>query len=293
MRRIHATAIWIVRGMYMRIDLLASGSKGNACLVRDGTTCILIDCGSTKKYLFSALAKVGADPDEIDAVLITHDHADHVSQIRHFADHTIYSPVEIPDIETLHVQAMKPFVIETLKITPIALSHDAPHTTGYIFENGSEKLVYVTDTGYVSERYFALMKGADTVIMESNHDVGMLMRTRRPHYVKARIYSDEGHLCNEDCAAVLDAVTTENTKTIFLAHLSQEGNTREKALAVSSDLLLAHHHDLNRRLVVAAAGQFEILTRGDTDEEMDYGTVYRAVGMECGTDLCPDQKNNI
>lgn len=264
----------------MRIDLLASGSKGNACLVRDGSTCILIDCGTTKKYLCDAIAKVGSCVDEIDAVLITHDHSDHISQIRTFKEHAVYAPVEIPDVDVFHVEPEKPFVIETLKVMPIALSHDAFHTTGYILENGREKLVYITDTGYVAQRYLPLLKGADYIVMESNHDVDLLMQTRRPQYIKARIVSDSGHLCNEDCADLLTKIVTKNTKSVFLAHISREGNTREKALQVTADALLDMHAELNKDLFVCAAGQYEILTKGERDEEMDFGSVCRAVGME-------------
>lgn len=267
----------------MRIDLLASGSKGNACVVRDGTTCILIDCGSTKKYLSEAMRKVHVTHDDIDALLITHDHSDHISQLGMFKDLPVYSPVELSDVESFHVEPMKPFFIETLKVTPLALSHDAPHTTGYILENGIEKLVYITDTGYVRDTYFPLCKGADYIVLECNHDVEMLMHTRRPQYVKARIFSDEGHLCNEDCADVLDHIVTVNTKTIFLAHISQEGNTRERALEVVCEKL-KHHKDISDKLVICAAGQFEILTKGERDEEMDYGSVCCAPRVEYGFD---------
>lgn len=267
----------------MRVDLLASGSRGNACVVRDGTACVLIDCGTTKKYLTSSLEQVGAAHDSIDAVLITHDHSDHISQIRMFADLSVYSPVEIDGIETFHVEAMKPFFVETLKITPLALSHDAPHTTGYIFESGAEKLVYITDTGYVRQEYDPLLKNADIIVMECNHDVGMLMKTRRPQYIKSRIYSDEGHLCNEDCADVLDRIITGRTQTVFLAHISREANTRELALATVCDRLISHP-GLNPKLTVCAAGQYEILTKGESDEEMDCGSVSCALGMECCAD---------
>lgn len=278
----------------MRVDLLASGSKGNCCIVRDGTTCIMIDCGTTRKYLKGAMEKAGVHHDDIDALLITHDHTDHISQLKLFADLPVYSPVELMETDVFAVRPMRSFYIETLKITPLALSHDAPHTTGYILENGQEKLVYITDTGYVNEKYFPLLKDADTIVMESNHDVQMLMHTSRPQYVKARIYSDEGHLNNEECAEVLDHIVTGKTKMIFLAHISQQGNTREKALEETMKVL-RQRTDLNPALKVCAAGQFEILTKGETDEEMDCGTVFCSAGVErraeC-TGLFKEEKRN-
>ncbi len=264
----------------MEFALLASGSKGNCFLLRDNGTAVMIDCGTTKKYLLQSMQKAGYSKEEIDALLITHDHSDHISQLRHFSDLPVYAPVELDEADVFLVRPMQSFAVETLKITPVALSHDAPNTTGYVFENGTEKLVYITDTGYVNERYTELLKGADYIIMESNHDVGMLMATRRPQFLKARIYSDQGHLNNEDCAAVLDRIVTEKTKMIILAHLSQEANTRELALETSRRALLAHKGSLNRNLVLCAAGQYEIIRKGTGDEEMDCGTVCCHAGLE-------------
>lgn len=263
----------------MRIDLLESGSRGNACVVRDDHTCILIDCGGTKKYLMTALAEVGVSLDDIDALLITHDHSDHISQIKHFRELTVYAPVAIDDVDVMHVEPMKEFVVASCKVLPLALSHDAMHTTGYVLDNGQEKLVYITDTGYIKEEYLPLLQDADYIVMECNHDVDLLMQSRRPQYVKARIYSDEGHLCNEDCADILARILSPKTRTVFLAHISQEANTRELALDVVCQRLRGLQ-DLNKDLVVCAAGQFEILTGGDKDEEMDCGSVSCALGME-------------
>ena len=266
----------------MKFVLMASGSKGNSFLLRDDQTTIMIDCGSTKKYLTGCLEELGVAIPDLDALVITHDHSDHVSQIRHFREVSIYSPVEIPDLDVFQVRPLQKFTIGSLEFTPLPLSHDALNTTGYIITNGVEKLVYITDTGYVNERYLPLMKGPDYIVLESNHDVGMLMRTRRPQYLKQRICGDEGHLNNEDCAEVLNRTVNENTKMIVLAHISQQANTREQALEVSRNVLL-HEHDgnLNGKLILAAAGQFEMIRKGwDNEEEMDPGSVSCALGME-------------
>ena len=270
----------------MEYAMLASGSKGNCFVLRDDTACIMIDCGTTKKYLKTCFEKLGIAKDEIDALLITHDHSDHVSQIRHFRDLSVYSPVDIPDTDVFHITPLKPFTVETLKITPVPLSHDALNTTGFIIENGREKLVYVTDTGYVNQRWLAMMKGADHIIMESNHDVGMLMKTARPQYLKARIYSDQGHLCNEDCAEVLNQIITGNTHSVILAHISQEANTREKALETSVTYLKQNHRGpLAEDLVISAAGQYEIIRRRWNHEEMDPGSVSSSACVERMADL--------
>ncbi len=270
----------------MRFSLLASGSKGNCFVLKDGTTCIVIDCGSTKKYLTKCFDELGISRQEIDALLITHDHSDHIAQINMFADTAIYAPVEIEDVETFRIRPMKPFVIETLKITPLPLSHDALNTTGFVIENGTEKLVYITDTGYVNQKYIPLLYDADYIVMESNHDTQMLMRTRRPQYLKARICGDQGHLCNEDCAEILAKIVSANTKMILLAHISQEANTREKALAVNSARLKEMKgFRFHPELVICAAGQFEITGRGMRNEKVDCGSVCDPVGMERLADI--------
>ena len=270
----------------MEYAMLASGSKGNCFLLRDGTSLIMIDCGTTRKYLKECFEKLGVKREALDALLITHDHSDHVSQLRHFRDLAVYSPVELPDTEVFMVRPLKPFVIETLKITPIPLSHDALNTMGYVIENGTEKLVYITDTGYVNARYLPLLTGADYIIMESNHDMKMLMQTARPQYLKARIYSDQGHLCNEDCASILNEIITETTHSVILAHISQEANTRQQALTASVSYLKKNHTGrLAEDLTISAAGQYEIIRRRWNHEEMDPGSVYCAAGLEYNPDL--------
>jgi phosphoribosyl 1,2-cyclic phosphodiesterase len=264
----------------MDFALLASGSKGNCFLLKDEGTTLQIDCGTTKKYLRECFQALHHKEEDTDALLITHDHSDHVSQIRMFQDLNIYSPIEIPDIDTFRVRSLQKFHVGNLQITPIALSHDALNTTGYIIEDGQEKLTYVTDTGYLNERYYPLIQGSDYIVMESNHDVEMLMQTRRPQYVKARIYSDQGHLNNDACAEILDAVVSENTKEIILAHISQEGNTRQKALDTVCTAMYRHHGALHQKLVISAAGQFEMIRKGENDEESDPGSVSCTVGME-------------
>ena len=161
---------------------------------------------------------------------------------------------------------------------------------GYIVEDGIEKLVYVTDTGYVNQKYYPMMKGADYIVLESNHDVDTLMHTSRPQFLKQRIYGDDGHLNNMDCAQVLNSITDENTKMIILAHISQEANTRQLALDTSCDVLLHQHTgSFNKELVVCAAGQFEMIIKGDKHEKTDTGTVKRFIGMESTVDVSIEQ----
>ena len=229
----------------MRIDLLCSGSKGNSCLIRHQNTQLLIDCGSTKKYLMESFKKVNAKVDDTNGVLISHAHSDHVSQLKHF--------------NHLDVIPNQKLIINDLSIQFLGLSHDSPHTIGFVVESDSEKLVYVTDTGYVPNQIKPYIANADYYIFESNHDVNRLMQTKRPMFLKQRILSDSGHLNNEDSSLNLTSLINAKTKNIVLAHLSEEANTQDLALDTFSDVLL--RKDLHPQGIdVRAAKQFEILT---------------------------------
>ncbi len=263
----------------MRFALLASGSKGNCFVLQDEHTTLMIDCGNTRRYLSMRLEELGISPQEIDALLITHTHTDHVSQLKMFSHLPAYAPCDIGRPYT-EVIPEKPFQIEHLTVTPLALSHDAERTTGYIIESWAEKLVYITDTGYVRDAYLPLIKGADYMILESNHDPEMLMKTGRPLYLRMRIAGDSGHLCNEDCADILTRTVTARTKMIVLAHISEEANTRETALAVSREQLLAHH-DRRKDLLLCAAGQKEMILGGEWgDEKMVGGSCRTVIGLD-------------
>ncbi len=217
----------------MKVDVLCSGSKGNSCLIRHNQTQLLIDCGSTKKYLLNAFNQVQAQIDDVDAVLITHAHTDHVSQLKTFKSFPIYSYCELENIDIHHkVRPYEEFDIGEFHILVIGLSHDSPNTVGYVITCESEKLVYITDTGYLPNKAKPYLKNATYYIFESNHDMDMLMKSKRPIYLKQRILGDDGHLSNEVAASHLCSLIGEDTKQVVLAHISDECNTCEKALEV-------------------------------------------------------------
>ncbi len=208
----------------MHFTVLASGSKGNCTVIDSKGTRIILDCGSTKNYLSKCFDKMDFDYHSADGLLITHSHKDHISQIKMFKDLPIYSPITFSDIKSKLIRPLEIFKIKDLTILPIPLSHDCDVTVGYIIFDGSETLVYITDTGYVSKRNMELIKHADYYVIESNHDPQLLMQTNRPTMIKKRILSDNGHLSNEDSALLMSRCINGNTKEIILAHISQEAN---------------------------------------------------------------------
>lgn len=243
----------------MKYYSLASGSKGNCFVVQTSQSIVVIDCGSTKKHLINSFLKIDINYTQVDALLITHGHTDHVSQVKMFADVLTFSPIPINNGQGY--QQVVPFMsfhVNELTITPIPLSHDSEITVGYIIEDAYEKLIYITDTGYIKNALIPLLKDSQYIILESNHDPEMLMNSRRPHGIKTRILSDNGHLSNDSCADVLGKIVSVHTKEIVLAHLSEEANSYILAYHASFDKLKS----LGYLPLIKIAGQFEIVTGG-------------------------------
>lgn len=216
----------------MEYHVLASGSKGNSIFIYEQGDGILIDCGISRKQLLYKLKQLGFQENDIHYVLLTHDHYDHNKNISIFNQNIVYCGKGcikgIPDgHEFVDYQS---FELDHFSITPLPISHDATSPFGFVIEGFQEKILYMTDTGYVSQKNMTYMKNLDYYIFESNHDVEMLMATKRPLFLKNRIYGDKGHLNNEYSAHVMVNVIGNKTKEICLAHLSQEANTKEKAL---------------------------------------------------------------
>lgn len=261
----------------MQFYLLASGSKGNCFVLRTPESQIVIDCGTTKTYLSRCFQSLGLNVLNSDALLITHGHRDHVSQLKMFAPIEAYAAFGL-DRQQHWVKPFQSFQIHDLTVTPLPLSHDAENTVGYVLQTAAEKLVYITDTGYVREDCLDYIRGADYYIMESNHDVGMLMQTRRPYPIKMRILSDSGHLCNEDSARLLSEIVTPRTRSVFLAHLSEEANDPQLALKVVQQQL--DGCACRNSLILKAAGQYEILEGGSLHEEMADAAARRSGVLE-------------
>lgn len=211
----------------IRFYIIASGSKGNCCVVQSKHTTILIDCGYKIRYMKEKFKEYHIN--HFDAMLVTHTHSDHIKQIDSFRHVKTYSPHILDVDELVHINVNDTFNVNDIKITTLPLSHDVKDTVGFIFEVDNESLVYICDTGYVSQQVQDLIHDKTYYIMESNYDLEMLMESKRSMFLKQRIAGDNGHLSNEDCADILSDVVGLNTKQVFLAHLSQECNDEEIA----------------------------------------------------------------
>jgi phosphoribosyl 1,2-cyclic phosphodiesterase len=220
----------------MKVVVLASGSKGNVTYVEDNETRILIDIGKSCAYVEEKLNDINVEPSTINAILITHTHSDHINGIRTFYKKykpTIYIMPKMLEILSEFLDTFDycyytdDTKINDLDIQIIKTSHDAPDSVGFLI---NDNLVYITDTGYLNNKYIPLLSNKNTYIMESNHDIEMLYNGRYPYHLKRRIASDIGHLSNADASNYLLKLIGDNTKHIVLAHLSEENNTKDKAL---------------------------------------------------------------
>lgn len=222
----------------MKIKVLASGSKGNSTYIETSNKKILIDVGISYSKITNALQEINVLPTEIDVVLITHVHNDHIYGLSSFIKKTkalAYITIdllkEIKNIIPIDriVIVNNEFKLEETNIKLIPASHDVV-CYGYIIENNNKSLVYLTDTGYINSKYHDIMRNRTVYIIESNHDEKMLMEGPHPYPVKQRVISDSGHLSNRYTGRYLKKIIGDNTKYIFLAHLSDKNNTPELAL---------------------------------------------------------------
>ena len=241
----------------MKVKVLASGSKGNSTLIRTSKVKVLIDIGINYQTLASELEKLNLTPNDLDAILITHTHSDHIKGLQVLVKKTnlrVYALEEMLEelskkipLDNIFIYK-NPFEIEDLKINIIRISHDV-EGVGFIIEHQNHSLVYITDTGYINRRYLPLMTNKDVYIIESNHDEKMLMEGPYPYILKQRVISDKGHLSNNTVAEYLLEITGTNTNKIVLAHISEKNNTEELAISTTKNLL--EEHGIHKDIVVA------------------------------------------
>lgn len=242
---------------------VGSGSKGNATLIFDEKTLIQIDMGLSLKRVTAALNVIGKQREDIQGVLITHEHCDHVSSLIRYKDKTpIYASEGTVGYADHIFSSEDSFEIGTLAIIPLKTSHDAKNPHGFVIFSGKSRLVYLTDTGYIPDETLPYLSNADYYIIESNHDLKMLMKSHRPASLKRRIKGDLGHLSNVDSAIYMAESIGPNTKAIYLAHLSEECNTEEIALESYKKTFLRKGTSLDN-LKLICLKQHEMTKGGD------------------------------
>ena len=251
----------------MKFNIIASGSKGNATVVNYHNTNILIDMGISLTRLNAGLNEFGITVKDLSAAIFTHDHTDHISGLKFISPKIQYAlRGTLPSSLANVIELFTPFTIGEITITAFPTSHDATNPCGFILEAGGEKLTYFTDTGIFLEESKDIASNPDYLIIESNHDIKMLLLTNRTYELKTRIMSSHGHLCNEDSAITALELIGPKTKQIYLAHLSEEANTPEVALAAY--LRIFRHFGVNiDQYDIKCANQWVSTIGGNLNED--------------------------
>ena len=249
----------------MKFNVIASGSKGNATLVSYKDTLILIDMGVSLSCLTEGLTAMNKKMEDIDISIFTHDHSDHIKGVQYLKNATLAALQGTLSCPCMNLEIGKTIKVKDIDITPVRTSHDATNPCGFILTNDHEKLVYITDTGFIPDETIEAIQNPTYMILESNHDIKMLMKSKRTMQLKLRILSDVGHLCNEDAAIYACNVIGNNTKSIILAHLSEECNSPDVALDAWKKIFAYYKKDFNK-YDIRCAKQYE-MTFGGQDED--------------------------
>lgn len=240
--------------MELRFSPLFSGSSGNAIYVGCGDTHLLVDAGVSGTRVAKALESIGVAPGALSAILVTHEHSDHIKGIGIlsrkydlpiYASSGTWSAMEdkIGAISSKNMRTFDAgtgFFLGSIEVLGFSTPHDAADPVGYAFESHGARFAIATDIGCVRDSWFKYVEGADAVLLESNYDPDMLQAGSYPYDLKKRILSRRGHLSNDDAGEAAARLVESGTRQIVLGHLSKENNFPELALQ-STELALQSH----------------------------------------------------
>lgn len=248
-----------------RFCSLVSGSSGNALYLEHKNTKILIDCGISCSRICEALKSIDVSPADIDGILVTHEHSDHVSGIKVFTnkfDCPVYTGEKtlekITCYDGISVVAGEFFETGDISVMPFNIPHDASQPFGYTFMLDGVKLSVATDMGKIDARVAETLRGSEFVFIEANHDVEMLKTGPYPYYLKERIRGNEGHLSNEQCASLVAALARTGTSRFVLGHLSNTNNTPQIALDTVANVLVSEGHKIGEDITLDVAKRHSV-----------------------------------
>lgn len=248
----------------MKICVLGSGSRGNCTLVESGRTTVLIDAGFSGVEIRRRLQLVGRRLETITAVLVTHEHHDHISGagilsrqagIPLYANSGTYRAADdrLGKLSSLcEFGTGERFALDDLQVHPFAVSHDTVDPVGFVISDGTHCFGYCTDTGKITTLIEHHLQGCDALVLESNHDPKMLREGPYPLYLQQRVRSNKGHLANEDAGLFLRKLVSQRLKHVVLAHLSETNNLPELALQAAKNSINGCAEQI--RIIPAAQG---------------------------------------
>jgi len=234
------------------VHTLASGSSGNALLLSCNNTHFLLDAGISCRRITASLRTLGLSLEDIDMVLVTHTHTDHVCGLQTMLKHTDF-PIRstsrvcreleyrLADVwdRADSLDLCQPFCYHDCTVIPFPTSHDAPGSCGFRIDTPDGSVGLMTDTGYITEEANHILPGVDLIFLEANHDIETLRSGPYPYYLKQRILGNQGHLCNEEAARFAVTLAKAGASEIVLSHLSKENNTPAMALRAVETALSA------------------------------------------------------
>ncbi|WP_418791194.1 MBL fold metallo-hydrolase [Phosphitispora sp. TUW77] len=255
----------------MRVCTLASGSSGNSTYVESNEGSVLVDAGLSGKAIKHGLETIGVDPLDLDGIMITHEHLDHIKgagvlsrryDLKIYATEKTWQQLlptvgNIEECNRMVLRSEDYLEIEDLKIECFETSHDAAEPIGYCFYGSSMKVGITTDTGLLTGQARKHVEGSDLLIFEANHDLKMLKNGCYPWNVKQRILGDRGHLSNIAAGHCLASLISGKTNKIILAHLSKDNNTPELAFKTVADVLRESGITVGQDLVMEVAPRLE------------------------------------
>ena len=229
----------------MKLTSIASGSSGNCIYVGSDEANILVDAGISGKKIENGLKELSVEPKSLDGILVTHEHIDHLAGLGvmarryhlplYMTEKTAQAVCNIKSVGKIDHELFqvitpdRPFRIRDITIDATSIWHDAADPVCYTMESGGVRASIATDMGNYHEGIVEKLKGSDILFIEANHDINMLQVGPYPYYLKRRILSNRGHLSNERSGQLLCDIMTENTREVFLGHLSKDNNYSELA----------------------------------------------------------------
>lgn len=239
----------------MRFASLGSGSHGNATLVEAGATRLMIDCGFSCKETEKRLQQLEVAPDSIDAILVTHEHSDHIAGVARYSRRHGTPVWMTPGTEAMHqggdvaemnlFSSHQSFCIGDVTIQPFPVPHDAREPCQFVFSDGRHRLGLLTDTGSITRHMVEALEGVDALILEFNHDPDMLADGPYPPGLKARVGGDYGHLSNGQAADLLGRLDLGRLKLLVAAHLSEKNNHPDLAREHLENVLAGQYTDIH------------------------------------------------
>ncbi len=218
----------------MRIASLGSGSKGNGTLVEDSNTLLLVDLGFTLKETIRRLKRLGRSPEDVDAILVTHEHADHIHGVAAFVRKFgtavymtpgTYNPDKLGVMPSLKkINCHRTFRVGSIGVEPVTVPHDAKEPCQYLMSSGGIKVGVLTDLGHVTPFVETQYQSCDALMLECNHDPQMLADGPYPYPLKKRVGGLHGHLSNEQAAGLLEKIELGRLQHLVISHISEKNN---------------------------------------------------------------------